>query len=76
MGVVLSLLAADWGWLSRFPPGERVARLRADETGLWGADAPGLPEGGWTWPRGRHEGRFAVFEFRGVREESGPMGPE
>ncbi|WP_158718222.1 hypothetical protein [Streptomyces albus] len=53
-----------------------MARLRADETGLWGADAPGLPEGGWTWPRGRHEGRFAVFEFRGVREESGPMGPE
>ncbi|NSC23342.1 hypothetical protein FM076_20190 [Streptomyces albus subsp. chlorinus] len=70
MGVDLSLLAADWAWLGRFPPGERVARLRAawyaDETGLWGLETPDPPEGAWTWPRGPHEGRFAVYEFRGT----------
>ncbi|MFI6054871.1 hypothetical protein ACIBCO_32895 [Streptomyces violascens] len=67
MGVDITVLMADWSWLGRVPPRERLPRLRdawyADETGLWDHDAPAV-EGEWVWPRGEGGACFAVYEFR------------
>ncbi|MFB7368929.1 hypothetical protein ACFC0D_03690 [Streptomyces sp. NPDC056222] len=69
MGLDINVLIADWAWLGKVPPRERLSRLRdawyADETGLWDHDAPVI-EGGWDWPRGPHSTSFAVYEFRGT----------
>ncbi|WP_438295406.1 hypothetical protein [Streptomyces sp. HUAS TT7] len=69
MGVDITVLIADWSWLERVPPRERLPRLRDawydDETGLWGHDAPSI-EGDWEWPRGDCGAFFAVYEFRGT----------
>ncbi|OEJ63547.1 hypothetical protein BGM19_34980 [Streptomyces agglomeratus] len=69
MGLDINVLIADWSWLAKVPPRERLSRLRdawyADETGLWDHDAP-VVEGDWEWPRGPHSTSFAVYEFRGT----------
>ncbi|OEJ29157.1 hypothetical protein AS594_01855 [Streptomyces agglomeratus] len=69
MGLDINVLIADWSWLEKVPPRERLSRLRdawyADETGLWDHDAP-VVEGDWEWPRGPHSTSFAVYEFRGT----------
>ncbi|MEU1351785.1 hypothetical protein [Streptomyces sp. NPDC005776] len=68
MGMDITVLPADWAWLGEAARDKRLSRLRDawhdDGTGLWDHDAPALPEGEWTWPRGPHSGSFAVYEFR------------
>ncbi|MFF4183553.1 hypothetical protein ACFYZ9_10225 [Streptomyces sp. NPDC001691] len=67
MGVDMTVLIADWSWLERVPPRDRLPRLReawyADETGLWDYDVPSV-EGDWSWPRGDNASFFALYEFR------------
>ncbi|WP_414170223.1 hypothetical protein ACMATS_34760 [Streptoverticillium reticulum] len=66
MGLDITVMTADCSWLEEVPPRERVPRLRsawyADETGLWGHDAPAV-ESGWVWPQGPDSALFAVYEF-------------
>jgi hypothetical protein len=67
MGLDITVLIVDRPWLTRVPTRERLPRLRsawyADETRLWGHDAPTGAEG-WAWPQGPNGSRFAVYEFR------------
>ncbi|MGX8903940.1 hypothetical protein ACR820_01435 [Streptomyces netropsis] len=69
MGLDITVLIADWTWLTEVPPKDRLSRLRdawyADETGLWDDDAP-VVEGAWAWPGGSSSAFFAVYEFRGT----------
>ncbi|WP_370417352.1 hypothetical protein AB8O64_01265 [Streptomyces sp. QH1-20] len=69
MGLDITVLIADWTWLSEIPPRDRLSRLRgawyADETGLWDDDAP-VVEGAWARPGGSSSAFFAVYEFRGT----------
>ncbi|MER6347374.1 hypothetical protein ACWC10_25475 [Streptomyces sp. NPDC001595] len=66
MGLDITVMIADWSWLTEVPPGRRLTRLRDawydDGTGWWDRDAPAV-ESGLDWPRGPHSGRFAVYEF-------------
>ncbi|MFE1442623.1 hypothetical protein [Streptomyces sp. NPDC058739] len=65
MGLDITVLIADWSWLTEVPPGERLERLRDawydDATGLWDPDAP-VADSGWVRPRG--PGHFEIHEFR------------
>ncbi|MFJ8083284.1 hypothetical protein ACIQ6Y_22095 [Streptomyces sp. NPDC096205] len=66
MGLDITVLIADWPWLSEVPAGQRLERLRDawydDGTGLWDADAPSV-DAGWVRPRGTAGERFALYEF-------------
>ncbi|MFD0366508.1 hypothetical protein [Streptomyces sp. NPDC059071] len=66
MGLDITVLIADWSWLSAAPAPERPGLLRDawydDATGFWEADAP-VTDGGWILPRGPHQDRFALYEF-------------
>ncbi|MET7870311.1 hypothetical protein [Streptomyces cyaneofuscatus] len=66
MGLDITVMIADWGWLGDVPPPERLARLRdawyADETGLWDFDAPPVTDD-WQWPQGPDAASFAVYDF-------------
>ncbi|MDL2076526.1 hypothetical protein QNN03_08765 [Streptomyces sp. GXMU-J15] len=69
MGLDITVIIADPSPFTPFPPQKRLSHLRAtllaDDTGLWGIDAPCVEEG-WVWPEGANSDRFALYEFPGT----------